>query len=141
VPEHRSLCPINLAVELLGDRWSLLIIRDLMFTDRRHFRQLLRSEEGIATNVLAERLARLVEAGILRKDPDPSHKQRAVYSLTEMGIDLLPVIAQLGTWGRRHLPVTTESAAQAAKLDAGGPALLEQIRASLRETHLAERGV
>jgi DNA-binding HxlR family transcriptional regulator len=139
--EPRSLCPINLAVELLGDRWSLLIIRDLMFADKRHFRQLLQSEEGISTNVLAERLARLVEAGVLRKDPDPSHKQKALYSLTEMGIDLLPLVAQLGMWGRRHLPVTTESAAQAARLEAGGPALLDEIRGSLRVTHVAERTV
>jgi DNA-binding HxlR family transcriptional regulator len=136
--EPRSLCPINLAVELLGDRWSLLIIRDLMFADKRHFRQLLQSEEGISTNVLAERLARLVEAGVLRKDPDPSHKQKALYSLTEMGIDLLPLVAQLGMWGRRHLPVTAESAALAARLEAGGPALLEEIRGSLHVTHIAE---
>lgn len=138
---QRSQCPINLAVEVLGDRWSLLIIRDVMFADRRHFRQFLQSEEGISTNILAERLARLVEAGVLRKDPDPTHKQKAVYSLTETGIDLLPVLAQLGIWGRRHLPVTAESAAQAARLEAGGPDLWNEMQNSLRSAHLGDQRV
>ncbi|MCW2655987.1 MAG: transcriptional regulator [Jatrophihabitans sp.] len=134
--EHRSLCPINLAVELLGDRWSLLIVRDVMFADKRHFGELMQSAEGISTNVLAERLARLADAGILTKSADPSHKQKTIYSLTETGIDLLPVVAELGKWGRRHLPVTPQSAELATELEAGGPALLTDLRAKLRAAHL-----
>jgi DNA-binding HxlR family transcriptional regulator len=134
--EHRSLCPINLTLELLGDRWSLLIIRDVMFADKRHFRELLQSAEGISTNVLAERLARLVDAGVLRKSSDSSHKQKTIYSLTETGIDLLPVLLQLGVWGRRHMPVTPESGAHAASLEAGGSALLDDLRTKLRMEHL-----
>jgi DNA-binding HxlR family transcriptional regulator len=134
--EHRSLCPINLTLELLGDRWSLLIIRDVMFADKRHFRELLQSAEGISTNVLAERLARLVDAGVLRKSSDSSHKQKTIYSLTETGIDLLPVLLQLGVWGRRHMPVTPESGAHAASLEAGGSALLDDLRTKLRVEHL-----
>jgi len=74
---HRSGCPINLTLEVLGDRWSLLVIRDMMFGNRRHFRELLsKSEEGIASNILANRLKRLLEAGIVTRRDDPTHKQR-----------------------------------------------------------------
>src|SRR3954468_6694616 len=93
---HRSGCPINLTLEVVGDKWSLLIIRDMMFGNRRHFRELLtRSEEGIASNILAERLKRLLEQGILTKAEDPTHKQKGVYSLTAKGIELLPILAQM----------------------------------------------
>ncbi|MGQ3293513.1 MAG: winged helix-turn-helix transcriptional regulator, partial [Shinella sp.] len=87
---HRSGCPINLTLEILGDRWSLIILRDMMFGNRRHFRELLtKSEEGIASNILADRLRRLVDEGLISKADDPSHKQKALYSLTEMGIALV----------------------------------------------------
>lgn len=132
---HRSLCPVNLAVEVLGDKWSLLILRDLMFAEKRHFRELLRSDEGISTNILAERLAKLVDAGILTKTDDPSHKQKAIYSLTPMGIDLLPVVASIGIWGRKYLPATEESGAQARALAEGGPAYLAELHAQLSEQH------
>ena len=134
---HRSLCPINLALEVIGDRWSLLIVRDLMFSGRHHYRELLQSEEGISSNILAERLARLVEAGLLSRADDPTHKQKAIYKLTPMGIDLLPVIAALGSWGRKYLPVTKRSAAVALSLEKGGANGLKQLRASLVEAHLA----
>ena len=83
---QRSGCPINLTLETLGDRWSLIVIRDIMFGNRRHFRELQAgSEEGIASNILADRLKRLVEAGLLGKAEDPSHKQKSIYSLTTIG--------------------------------------------------------
>src|SRR5215510_2579218 len=94
--EHRSGCPINLTLEVVGDKWSLLIIRDMIFGNRRHFRALLtRSEEGIASNILADRLRTLAAEGIISKADDPGHKQRSIYSLTEKGIELLPVLAQM----------------------------------------------
>ena len=81
---QRSGCPINLTLEVLGDKWSLLIIRDIMFGNRRHFRELLtRSEEGISSNILADRLKTLLEQGIITRDDDPTHKQKGIYSLTE----------------------------------------------------------
>lgn len=134
---HRSLCPINLALEVIGDRWSLLIVRDLMFSGRHHYRELLQSEEGISSNILAERLGRLVEAGVLIRSDDPSHKQKAIYKLSSMGIDLLPVIAALGSWGGKYLPVTKQSAAVALSLEKGGANGLKRLRASLVEAHLA----
>jgi DNA-binding HxlR family transcriptional regulator len=120
-----------LALEVIGDRWSLLIVRDLMFSGRHHYRELLQSEEGISSNILAERLGRLVEAGILSRTEDPTHKQKAIYTLTPMGIDLLPVIAALGTWGSKYLPVTNQSAAVALSLEKGGASGLKELRASL----------
>src|SRR5690606_15350371 len=96
----RSGCPINLSIEVLGDKWSLVILRDMIFGGRRHFRELLTgSLEGIASNILADRLRRLVEAGVLTRADDPTHKQKAIYSLTEMGVQLVPVLVALGTWG------------------------------------------
>jgi DNA-binding HxlR family transcriptional regulator len=133
----RSQCPISLALDVVGDRWSLLIVRDLMFAGKRHFRELLQSEEGISSNILAERLKRLVEAGVLSKSEDPTHRQKAIYRLTPMGIDLLPVVASLGIWGRRHRPATRQSGATAAQLEKGGPELLKQLAAQMRQDHRA----
>ncbi|HZD24881.1 MAG TPA: helix-turn-helix domain-containing protein [Alphaproteobacteria bacterium] len=135
---HRSGCPINLTLEVLGDRWSLLIIRDMMFGDRRHFRELLRSEEGISSNILAERLKRLTEQGIITRADDPSHRQKALYSLTEQGIELLPVLAQMSVWGRKYLPVSEELEIRARLLQEGGPAMWAEFMDELREIHLGQ---
>jgi DNA-binding HxlR family transcriptional regulator len=134
---HRSGCPINLTLELLGDRWSLIVLRDVMFGRRRHYRELLtQSEEGIASNVLADRLKRLVANGLLSRVDDPSHKQKGVYSLTEPSIQLVPLLAQMGAWGRRHTPTTPELAIRAELLEAGGPAMWEAFMDELRAIHL-----
>ncbi len=134
---HRSGCPINLTLEVVGDKWSLLVIRDMIFGNRRHFRELLaKSEEGIASNILADRLKRLTEQGIVSRADDPTHKQKALYSLTEKGIELLPVLAQMSAWGLRHLPVTEELGIRARLLDEGGPKLWAELMDELRETHL-----
>lgn len=134
---NRSACPINLTLEVLGDRWSLLVIRDMMFGGRRRFRELLtRSEEGIASNILADRLKRLVAAGLLTRADDPSHKQKAIYSLTEAAIQLVPVFAQMGAWGRRHRPVSEELSIRAQLLEEGGPKLWDRFMDELRVEHL-----
>ena len=135
--DHRSGCPINLTLEVMGDKWSLLIIRDMIFGNRRHFRELLlQSEEGISSNILADRLKSLVEQGIITKADDPTHRQKTVYRLTERGIELLPVLAQMAAWGRKHLPVTEELSIRAQLLEEGGPKLWEEFMSELRETHL-----
>src|SRR6478672_6383060 len=122
IDAQRSGCPINLTLEVLGDKWSLLIIRDIMFGNRRHFRELLtRSQEGIASNILADRLKRLLEAGLLTKRDDPSHRQKAIYSLAEPAIQLVPLLAQMGAWGRRHTPASEELSIRAQLLEEGGP--------------------
>jgi DNA-binding HxlR family transcriptional regulator len=135
--DGRSGCPINLSIEVIGDRWSLLVIRDMMFGNRHHFGELLAgSEEGIASNILADRLRRLTEQGLISRAPDPSHKQKVIYSLTEPAIELVPVIAHLGAWGRRHLPTTPELAIRAQLLEEGGPVLWDEFMDELREQHL-----
>lgn len=134
---QRSGCPINLTLEVFGDKWSLLVIRDMMFGDRRHFRELLaRSEEGIASNILADRLKKLTEMGMITRSDDPSHKQKAIYSLTEKAIQLVPVFAQIGAWGRRHLPASEDLSIRAQVLEEGGPQMWAEFMDELRVLHL-----
>lgn len=134
---HRSGCPINLTLEVVGDKWSLLVIRDIIFGNRRHFRELLtQSQEGISSNILADRLKTLLEAGVLTRTDDPTHKQKGIYSLTEQGIELLPVLAQMSGWGYKYLPVTEELGIRAKLLDEGGPALWAEFMDELRDVHL-----
>lgn len=137
---HRSGCPINLTLEMLGDRWSLIVIRDVMFGNRRHYRDLLtHSEEGIASNILADRLKRLVVTGLLSRRDDPSHKQKAIYSLTEPAIQLVPLLAQMGAWGRRHTRVSEELSIRAQLLEEGGAPMWKAFMAELRAMHLGAR--
>lgn len=134
---HRSGCPINLTLEVVGDKWSLIVLRDIMFGNRRHFRDLLtNSQEGIASNILADRLKRLLEDGLITKTDDPSHKQKAIYSLTEMAIELVPVFAQIGAWGRKWLPVSEELSIRAELLEEGGPEMWRRFMQELRVEHL-----
>jgi DNA-binding HxlR family transcriptional regulator len=135
--QHRSGCPINLSLEVLGDSWSLIVIRDIMFGNRRHYRQLLgESEEGIASNILSARLKQLRDLGLVTKEQDPSHKQRQLYSLTERAIQLVPVLVQLGAWGRKFLPVSPELSIRSKVLEDGGPQLWERFMEELRTRHL-----
>ncbi|MFI5779225.1 winged helix-turn-helix transcriptional regulator [Nocardia sp. NPDC051570] len=132
----RSGCPINAAVEVIGDRWTLLVLRDMMWGDHRYFRELLTcSEEGIASNILSDRLKRLVAVGLLtRAEVRPG--QKAEYRLTEAAIQLVPVMAHLGGWGLRHRPTTERLRLRAELLEAGGSALWEEFMDELRERHL-----
>jgi DNA-binding HxlR family transcriptional regulator len=134
---QRSGCPINLTLEVVGDKWSLLVIRDMMFGNRRHFRELLtKSEEGVSSNILADRLNMLLDQGIITRDDDPSHKQKGIYSLTEQGIELLPVLAQMSGWGFKYLPVSEELGIRARLLSEGGPKMWAEFMDELREIHL-----
>jgi DNA-binding HxlR family transcriptional regulator len=133
----RSGCAINLTLEVLGDKWSLLIIRDMIFGNRRHFRELLtKSDEGISSNILADRLKTLVEQGVLTRADDPTHKQKGIYSLTEQGIELLPILAQMSAWGVKYLPVSEELGIRAKLLAEGGPKMWAEFMDELREVHL-----
>jgi DNA-binding HxlR family transcriptional regulator len=135
--DQRSGCPINLAVEVLGDHWSLVVLRDIMFANFRTYGELHgNSLEGIATNILADRLRRLTDAGLLTAAPDPRHKQRTIYSFTEMAIALVPVMVQLGSWGVRYLPADPALAARSIALEAGGPKLWGALMDELRHLHL-----
>lgn len=100
----RSLCPIALALDLFGDAWSLLVVRDLMFKGISGYNGFLAAGEGIATNVLSDRLMRLEEAGIIDKRRDPEDGRRFVYRLTAKGADLAPVLVSMVLWSAKHTP-------------------------------------
>jgi DNA-binding HxlR family transcriptional regulator len=125
-----------LSLEVFGDRWTLLIVRDLMFAGKRRFREFLTSDELISTRILSDRLGALVREGIVTRSEDPTHKQKAIYSLTEKGIALLPIVAQIGIWGKQYCPATPQSAATASSLEAGGPSHWKRLMAELRKSHL-----
>jgi DNA-binding HxlR family transcriptional regulator len=102
IAKWRSRCPLNASVEMLGDRWSLLIIRDMMLRGFRTYKEFLGSGEGIATNILAERLRRLEAHGIIRSEEEPSDGRKSIYLLTEKGIDLAPVLTEMVLWAAAH---------------------------------------
>lgn len=133
---ERSGCPISLSLELLGDRWTLLIVRDLVFAGKTHFREFLQSDEGISSRTLAERLQTLQDEGIVTRSDDPTHKLKAIYRLTEAGIDLLPVLATLGAWGSKYRNADGELARIVDELAAGGEAALGQMKQQLRAEHI-----
>lgn len=129
--ERRSDCPISFALDLFGDRWSLLVVRDLGLKGKRSFSELAASDEGVATNVLSDRLARLEEAGIILKSRDPNDGRRYVYRLSEAGKDLLPVLVELIVWSAAHDDATAAPASfvRAAKRDREG--MIRRLRAKL----------
>lgn len=100
--KRRSGCPVSIALEMFGDRWSLLIIRDLMVRGFRSFKNFQESGEGIATNVLSDRLHKLMTAGIIAAEAVENDRRKINYRLTEKGIDLAPVLLELLVWGARH---------------------------------------
>ena len=104
--KRRSDCPISFALDIFGDKWTLLIVRDLMFKGKARYGDFMESEEGIATNILADRLEMLECAGIIRKAPHPKNKTKYIYSLTQKGIDLLPALIEIVLWSARHDPKT-----------------------------------
>jgi DNA-binding HxlR family transcriptional regulator len=133
---RRSDCPISIALEIFGDTWSLLVIRDLMFKGLCTFNEFAAAGEGIATNVLAARLARLEAAGILEKRADPDDARRIRYRLTEKGIDLAPVLVEIVLWSSRH----EDTAAPAATVRAMRRNR-EQVIAGIRERWAAGQGL
>ena len=122
-PKPRSECPLNASVEMLGDRWSLLIIRDMMLQGARTYKAFLECYEGIATNVLADRLRKLAAYGIITAEPDPSDGRKVIYLLTKKGIDLAPVLTEMVLWAAAHE-------------ETGNQALVRQMRAD-KEKFLA----
>ncbi|MEM7339768.1 MAG: helix-turn-helix domain-containing protein [Actinomycetota bacterium] len=117
LPAPRSTCPIALTTDLVGDRWTLLIVRDLALKGKRHFSELA-ADEGIATNVLSDRLALLQAADIVTASADPDDGRRKVYALTERGLDLIPVLVAMARWGAAHAPDAVASDAYFELADA-----------------------
>ena len=138
---YRSHCAVNLALEVFGDRWSFIIIRDMMFGGKRHFRELLQSDEKIASNILTDRLAMLEREGIISKESDPEHKQKIIYSLTEKGIDLLPIITQMVVWSFKYMPIDLEVNRHAKMIVDGGNEVQEEVIRQLKKEHLKSQSV
>ena len=103
--KKRSDCPISCSLDIWGDKWSLLIIRDLMFSKKCRYTDLLKSAEGIATNILATRLQALEENKIIEKSDDPESKSKGYYKLTQKGIDLLPILIEIHLWSEKYFPI------------------------------------
>ncbi len=128
----RSSCPVSISLETLGDRWSLLIIRDLMVRGFRTFKEFEDSDEGIATNILADRLRRLEAHGIITAEADKGDRRRVSYRLTEKGIDLAPVLLDLLIWGARH-EETMAPAELIAQMEQNREAVIAEARRRWRE--------
>lgn len=105
-PSRRSSCPIACTLDLIGDRWTLLVIRDMMFFEKHRFEEFLESPEGISTNILTNRLKSLEEVGLVEKQPYSNHSRRMNYQLTEQGRSLRPLLEAVIDWGLKHIPET-----------------------------------
>ena len=126
----RSLCPISLALDIFGDAWTLLIVRDLMFKGMNTFNAFLNAGEGIATNVLTDRLAKLEAAGLIDKSRDPDDARRYVYRLTQKGADLAPVLVHIVLWSAKHTE-TDAPAEQVSAMAADPVGFASRVRESL----------
>ncbi len=130
---RRSDCPINFALETFGDMWSLLIIRDLMFFGKTYYGDFLKSEERIATNILADRLTRLEQAGIIRKIPSVKDKRKDSYQLSEKGVDLLPMLLEIIVWSAKYDSKTAAPKDFVAQAKNSREKLIKQIKTALKQ--------
>lgn len=124
----RSHCPVSLALEAIGDRWSLLILRDIMLRGKRRYQEFLNSEEGISTNILAERLARLEHQGLISKTIDPVDKRQFRYLPTQKALDLLPVIFEMARWSHKYSPQADPEHPFARRMRTGKETFMREIR-------------
>ena len=134
----KSHCPVNYALEHFGDKWSLLIIRDLMFKGKRHYNEFFESDEKVSTSVLGDRLKSLEESGIIRKGEDDVKKSRIRYSLTEKGISLLPMMVEMIVWSGQFDKKTAAGQDFLNKAKKKREALITEVEKKLREEHLSK---
>jgi DNA-binding HxlR family transcriptional regulator len=106
--KKRSDCPLSCSLDIWGDKWSLLIIRDMMFLNKNTYGDFLKSDEGIATNILASRLQGLEESKIIEKLDHPGSKAKILYRLTQKGIDLLPILVEMYLWSDKYFTIPDE---------------------------------
>ena len=131
--QRRSDCPINFSLETFGDTWSLLIIRDMVYFGKKTYGEFLESDEKIASNILASRLAHLEQTGILVKKPLATDKRREIYTLTEKGLDLIPILLEMANWGAKHDPQTGAPPVWIALVKADRERIVGLIREAVRE--------
>lgn len=133
--KQRSDCPISSALDIIGDKWSLLIVRDIIMNGKNTYNEFLKSAEKIATNVLADRLAMLEATGILTKEEHPDSKAKIYYKLTNKGIDLLPIIIELTLWADEYLPVSKDAIAYGKQLKKDKAAITKQAITALKKNN------
>ncbi|GAB3892030.1 helix-turn-helix domain-containing protein [Larkinella knui] len=134
--KQRSTCPVSTSLDVLGDKWTLLILRDMVFAGKSTYGQFLQSAEKMATNVLADRLAVLESQGILTKAVAADKKSKFTYRLTEKGVDTVPIIIALILWGTKHCP-TAVDLGLLEELQSGKDAAIEKYQRLAREKALA----
>ncbi len=127
----RSNCPINFAVETFGDKWTLLVIRDLMFKGKRYYSDFLTSDEKISTNILADRLQKLDNNGVITKSTDPDNASKFIYSLTEKGLALLPAMVEMTAWSAEYDSLTNTPSGFLNSYNKNKAALIEMFKAQL----------
>ena len=132
--KKRSDCPISSALDIVGDKWSLLIIRDIALSGKNNYNEFLKSDEKIATNVLADRLSMLESAGILVKEEHPESKAKIFYRLSAQGIDLLPVLVELILWSDKYLSISLQAKQFAKALRKDKESLIKQLSAGLKKS-------
>jgi DNA-binding HxlR family transcriptional regulator len=130
--KKRSECPISCSLDIFGDKWSLLIIRDLMFFQKSTYNDFLKSAEGIATNILATRLKGLEESGIIEKLEHPNSKAKKLYRLTQKGIDLLPLIIEIYIWSGKYFTIPSELMAKFKEAKKDKDKFVKQITKELK---------
>jgi len=130
----RSFCPVSSALDLLGDKWSLLIVRDIALQKKNTFKEFLESDEKIATNILSDRLSRLEAQGIVSKSDHPHNKVVKVYRLTQKGLDLLPILFDVVLWSDKYLEIANEGRALAEEIRKDRQGLLERLTKELSQS-------
>jgi len=131
--QFKSHCPVNFAQETFGDRWSLLIIRDLMFKCKQYYGDFLNSDEKISTNILAARLEKLEAVGLITKAIDQENHSKKLYSLTQKGIDLMPMLLEMIAWSAKYDEQTEAPAEFIASFEKDRAALIEQLKDNLTQ--------
>ena len=129
-PARRSDCPIACALDLIGDKWTLIVLRDLIMARKRYFQELLEGNEGIATNILASRLKLLEAASLVTRRADPAQARRVIYAPTEKALDLLPVLIELIRWSMKYNSRSAPSAHLARRLAEDRNGLIAELRAA-----------
>ena len=129
--KKRSLCPIASALDIIGDKWSLLIVRDLVFEGKNTYGQYLRGDERIATNILADRLEWLEQAGIIKRLPHPDGRTKSTFKLTAKGGDLIPLIVDMVVWSDEHLEISAQARRMARMIRADREAVIRMLRERL----------
>jgi DNA-binding HxlR family transcriptional regulator len=128
-----SGCPIDYGLDIFGDRWTLLLIRDLLLVGKRHFKELMQSPERIASNILAARLKKLEQRGLIVRASDPKNRKQVVYALTEKGRDLTPVLFEVARWGGKYDPDTPVPKHFVKRNARDHQAMIEEVRSAMAE--------